>query len=445
MANELALLGGPKAIIANKEEIEKIFRWPIITKEAEDAVLEVLREGVMSGTEVTMQFEKEFSAWQGQKHCLCFNNGTSAILASMFAVGVGVGDEIICPSMTFWASVLPAYSLGATVVFADINSTTLCMDPASIEKCISEKTKAILVVHYIGHPADMDEIMSIAKKHNIIVIEDVSHAQGGFYKGRRLGTIGDISAMSLMSMKPFPIGEGGILMTDNLEYYERAIAFGHYNLFDDNIQTESLKPYAGLPMGGIKGRMHQLSAAVGKVQLKTIDEKITEIQKAMNYFWDKLKGVPGIKAHRVDESTGSNMGGWYTPHGLFETKELEGLSVTRFCEAIRAEGVNCIPGCNIPLHTHPLLQTVDIYGHGKPTRIAHAHRDVRELDKELPESELLGSRSYFIPWFKHLEPRIIDLYVDAFKKVSANYKELLAGDPGNPPTVGKWNFFKFGM
>ena len=444
MSSQLALLGGPKAITASPEERKKIFRWPIITKGAEDAVLEVLREGVMSGTEVTAQFEKEFSVWQKQKHCLCFNNGTSAILAAMFACGVGVGDEIICPSMTYWASVIPAYSLGASVVFADIDPVTLCIDPASIERCISEKTKAIMVVHYIGHPADMDSIMAIAKKHNIIVIEDVSHAQGGLYKGQRLGTFGHISAMSLMSMKPFPIGEGGILATDNLEYHERAIAFGHYNLFDENIQTESLKPYAGLPMGGIKGRMHQLSAAVGREQLKHIDKWTAEIRKAMNYFWDKLEGVPGIRAHRVDESTGSNMGGWYTPHGLYETKELGGLSVTRFCEAIVAEGADCIPGCNIPLHSHPLFQTLDIYGHGKPTRIAHSHRDVRELDKNLPESELLGSRSYFIPWFKQLEPGIIDQYAEAFKKVSSGYKELLVDDPGNPPTVGKWNFFKFG-
>jgi dTDP-4-amino-4,6-dideoxygalactose transaminase len=442
MIQKPAFLGGQKAVTIGPEEFRDMFHWPIITKEDEDAALEVLREGVMSGTGVTIEFEKEFAAWQEQKYALGFNNGTSALLAAMFACGAGVGDEIICPSLTYWASAAPAYSLGATVVFADIDPDTLCIDPACIERCISEYTKAIVAVHYTGHPADMDAIMGIAKKHNIKVIEDVSHAQGGLYKGRRLGTFGDVSAMSIMSMKPFPAGEGGILFTDNPEYYERAIAFGHYNFYGDNIKTESLKPYAGLPMGGIKGRMHQLTAAVGRVQLKYIDERTAEIRRAMNYFWDLLEGVPGIKAHRVDEKSGSTMGGWYTPLGLYKSEELGGLSVTRFCEAVKAEGAeNCRPGCNIPLHTHPMFRTLDIYGHGKPTRIANAHRDVRELDNYLPVTGKAGSHTYSIPWFKHFKPAIIEQYAEAFKKVSANYKELLRDDPGDPPAIGNWNFF----
>lgn len=396
----------------------------------------------MSGTDVTAEFEKEFAQWQGVKYALGFNNGTSSLQAAMFACGVGLGDEIICPSITYWASTAQVYSLGGTVVFADIHPETLCIDPADIEHRISDKTKAIMVVHYLSHPADMDPIMEIARKHNLKVIEDVSHAQGGLYKGRKLGTIGDVAAMSLMSGKSLAIGEAGILVTDDLEIYERALSLGHYEKFNANIQTEALKPYIGLPLGGYKYRMHQMSSAMGRVQLKYYDERCAEIRKAMNYFWDLLEGVPGIRAHRVPADSDSNMAGWYAARGLYRPDELGGLSVTRFAEAVRAEGaVDCYPGCNAALHTHALFNTCDVYGHGKPTRIANSARDVRELDN-LPVSEKIGTMTYAIPWFKHYRPELIEQHAEAFRKVAENYKDLLKDDPGNPPRLGGWHFFR---
>lgn len=439
--SELALFGGPKAIT---KDPGNLFTWPIVTKEDEEAVLDVLRNGAMSGTDITKEFENEFATWQGLDFALGFSTGTSAIQSAMFGCGVGVGDEIICPTITYWASGLQAYTLGATVVFANVDQNTLCIDPSDIEDKIGPRTKAIVVVHYTGHPADMDPIMAIAKKHNVKVIEDVSHAHGGMYKGRMVGTFGDVAAMSLMSGKSLAIGEAGILATNNREIYERAIAFGHYSRYSaDAMETEELKPHAGLPMGGYKYRMHQMSSAVGRVQLKYYDERMKEIRKGMNYFWDLLEGVPGIKAHRVDESTGSTMGGWYAPKGLYKSEELGGLSVTRFCEAVRAEGFeSCNPGCNLALHTHSLFQTLDVYGHGKPTRIANSDRDVRELDANLAPSEAVGTMTYSIPWFKHFEPKMIEEYANAFKKAAENYKELLKDDPGNPDEIGGWHFFQ---
>ena len=442
--SELALFGGPKAVTyegTGLNDGSDMFKWPIVTKEDEEAVLEVLRRGGMSGTDVTKQFEADYCAWSGSKYALGFCNGTASLHAAMYGCGVGRGDEVICPSVTYWASCTAAYSLGATVVFADNDLDTLCLDPTKLESKITPKTKAIVVVHYMGHPADMDPIMEIAKKHGVKVIEDVSHAQGGLYKGRKLGTIGDVAGSSLMSGKSLAIGEAGILQTDNIEIYERAIALGSYERFSKDIQTEYLKPLAGLPLGGYKHRMHQLSSAMGRVQLKYYDERCVEIRKAMNYFWDLLEGVPGVKAHRVDESTGSNMAGWYAAHGLYRPEELGGLSVTRFCEALRAEGVPASPGCNAALHSHELFRTADVYGDGKPTRIANSDYDVREMDKDLVNAEATGAHTYSIPWFKHYWPEVIEQYANAFKKVAANYKELLAEDPGNPAMIGGYHFF----
>jgi len=434
-AGKLALLGGSKAIGKDPGDM---FKWPIVTKEDEDAVLDVLRHGKMSDMDQTKLFEQEFASWIGKKYALATNNGTSALQSAMFGCKVGVGDEIICPSLTFWASILQCYSLGATVVFADIDPKTLCIDVKDIEGRITERTKAIMAVHYLGYPADMDAIMEIARKHSIRVIEDVSHAQGSLYKGGKVGTY-DVAGMSLMTYKSFAIGEAGILVTDDLETYERAVAWGHYRRFDESIKTESLKPFIGLPMGGYKYRMHQMSSTVGRVQLKYYDARIAEIDKAMNHFWDLLEGVPGIRAHRPPKGSGSTMGGWYAAHGIYKPEELGGLSVSRYTEAVRAEGVaTCFPGCNKPLHLHPLFITADIYGHGKPTRIANSNRDLREAKGSLPESERFGELVYEIPWFKHYRREIIEEYANAFRKASANYKELLAGDKGNPPDLGGW-------
>lgn len=435
----LALFGGEKAVSKDPGDI---FNWPVVTKEDEEAVLEVLRRGGMSDTDVTKQFEREFSAWQGTQYALGFNNGTASLLAAMYGCGVGVGDEVICPSITYWASAIPVFPLGGTVVFADIDPTSLCIDPVDIDRKITNRTKAIMVVHYLAHPADMDAIMAIARKHNIMVIEDFSHAQGGLYKGRKVGGIGDVGATSLMSGKSLVAGEAGMLVTNNRRIYERAIALGHYERFNDAIQSEELMPYAGLPLGGYKFRMHQLSSAMGRVQLKYYDGRCMEIRKAMNYFWDLLEGVKGIRAHRVDEKTGSNMAGWYAAHGLYVPEELGGLSVTRFCQAVAAEGAAIRPGCNTALHTHGLFKTCDVYGHGKPTRIANAETDVRRFDESLPVSEKIGALTYSIPWFTKYYPDVIAEYADAFRKVSENYQELLKEDPGNPQDLGGWHFFR---
>ena len=439
--SELALYGGQKTVLDYPDDT---FAWPIITEEDEEAVLAVLRTGRMSGIDVTVEFEKEFAAWNDAKYALAFSSGTAAIYTAMFACKVGIGDEIICPSITYWASAIQVFALGGTVVFADIDPETMCIDPKDLERCITPRTKAIVVVHYLGYPADMDPIMEIARKHGIKVIEDVSHAQGGLYKGRKLGTIGDVGAMSLMTGKSFPIGEGGMIVTNDREIYDRSIAFGHYERYNDsNIETEYLKEYAGLPMGGMKGRMHQLSSAMGRVQIKYFDQRSAETRKAMNYFWDLLEGVPGMRAHRVDEKTGSTMGGWYQCHGLYRAEELGGLSVSRFSQAVRAEGIrHTTPGVNQALHTHPVFQTADIYGHGKPTRIANSPEDVRKYDEQLPVSEKIGAMTYLVPLFKKYYPEVIKNHADAYKKVAANYRELLKEDGGDPEHIGVWHFAK---
>lgn len=440
MSSKLKLFGGSAA--KTQPSPKELFAWPYINREIEDAVLDVVRRNAMSANDITYKFEEEFAKWQGRKYAIAYCNGTLSLLSAMFAVGLGAGDEIICPAKTYWASCMQAALLGASVVFANVKPDTLCIDPSDLERCLGPRTKAIMVVHYSGYPCDMDEICAFANKHNLKVIEDVSHAQGGFYKGRKLGTFGDVAAMSLMSFKAFSCGEMGILVTDDVEAYERATAFSQHDRNNGKFitETEYLKKYYHLPLSGLKGRVNQVSSAIGLVRLKDYDEKIKEIQKAMNYFLDQMEGVKGFRAIRVDESEGSTMGGWYMPQALYVPEELENLPLSIYRDALLAEtGFYSSIGGNIPLHTHPSFNDLDLIGAGKPSRILHADRDVRELDKALQPT--MDIQCFGIPWFKKCIPEAIDVYVEAFKKVSDNYKELLEKAELRDAITGRWMGF----
>ena len=436
ITDALKLLGGPAEIGGNVPE--ELFRWPYVNEEIEQAVLDVLRKNKMSGSDITEKFEEEFAAWQQRKYAVAFSSGTMALQTAMYSVGLGAGDEIICPTKTYWASCASAYSLGVGVVFANVRRDTMCLDPDDLERCIGPRTKAIMVVHYCGYPADMDPICAIARKHGLKIIEDVSHAQGGRYRGRMLGTFGDVAAMSLMSLKSFSCGELGIFVTDDREIYERGLAYAHYNRNNDQWvrETEDLLPYHHLPLGGIKGRANQICTAIGRIRLRDYDERIAEIRRAMNYFLDLMEGTPGFHPVRVDESTGSNMAGWYCPQAMYAAEELGGLPLSRYLEAVEAEtGFHSEIGANFPLHTHPYFQTFDLFHAGKPTRILFTDRDVRELDKALAPSETIPCFS--IPWFVKYMPDEIERFANAYKKVSAHWQDLMDGRTGTD-AGGHW-------
>ena len=436
-----AILGGNRTL-EHENSPEELFHWPIFTEEDEAAVLDVFRNNKMSGNDVTAEFEKEFAAWQGRRFAVACCNGTMSLYAAMFAVGLKAGDELICPTKTYWASCLSAQNLGVSVVFANVDPDTLCLDPDDLPRCLGPRTKAIMVVHYKGYPCDMDRVMAFADAHGLMVIEDVSHAQGGHYKGRMLGTFGDVAAMSLMSGKSFACGELGVAVTDDRVCYERLLAFLHYERNEESLITDpALLPFLHLPLSGLKGRANQICTAIGRVQLKYYDARIREVRRANNYFFDGIEGLPGIRCHRVDESTGSDMAGWYIPCVVYHPEELGGLSPETVVRALTAE--TGFPfhllGGNFPLHTHPLFQTYDAWGLGRSSRVAFADRDVRELDKDLKRSEHIVVIE--TPYFRKLLPAQITRYADAFKKVAAQTDALLALDheQTNAAAAGQWH------
>ena len=425
----LAFHNGNKCVTAENPEM---FDWPIVTAEAEAAVLDVLRRRVMSGTDVTVQLEKDLAEYHGTEFALGYCNGTSAILGGMFGLGIGQGDEVICPSLTYWASAAPLLMLNAIPVFCDIDPDTLCLDPDDIQHRITPRTRAMIVVHLYGHPADMDRIQANADKHGLKILEDFSHAQGMLHKGHLAGTMSDVGCTSLMTGKSLACGEGGALITNDRSVYERAVAFGHYERMGSarygqtsaGISDPELQKYAGVPMGGFKHRMHQMSAAMCRVQLRSYNSRITEIQESMNFFWDQLDGVPGLQPHRVDPRSDSTMGGWYSPVGIYRADELGGLPISRFIEAVKAEGAHCGAAPNFPLHTHPVFQEADVYHLGSPAVCSFAETDRRQGPGTLPVAESTPHRIYQIPWFKHMRPEIIKEHATAFRKVAENADQL---------------------
>ncbi len=229
------------------------------------------------------EFEKQFSEKMGVKHTLAVNSGTSALIAALVAVGVGPGDEVILPGYTFFASISAIVVARAIPVIAEINES-LTLDPKSIEKSITERTKAIMVVHMVGHPAEMDKICAIAKKHNLYVIEDVAQACGGRFKGRYLGTWGTMGCTSLDAYKVIAAGEGGTITTDDDWFYMRAQSYHDTAACwrPDRYQKER-KP--GELFCGENYRMSELSAAVAIAQLRKLDK----INAATKAIYDQLK------------------------------------------------------------------------------------------------------------------------------------------------------------
>jgi len=246
-----------------------------------------------------------------------------------------------------------------------------------------------------------------------------------------------------MTGKALAVGEGGILFTDEKQVYERALLFGHY-IRHDEITLDELKPFAELPCGGAKHGIGQLSSAIGLVQLDLYPKQMAEIDKAMNYFCDLLEDTAGIKPIRPAKGTKTTKGGWYYPHFRYIAEELGGLSLSRFAQAVRAEGSICNPGCNKPLHPHPLFTSQDVYGHGRSTRIAFLDESAKIVQyvENLPVAEGITRRVFEVPWFKHYEPETIEEHAGAYKKVIKNYQELLPGDTDkDAETDGYSSFF----
>ncbi|MEN6465119.1 MAG: aminotransferase class I/II-fold pyridoxal phosphate-dependent enzyme [Syntrophaceae bacterium] len=261
-----AILGGTTCVKADSAAAN---RWPVLSGEDETAVLNIIRNGNLSTHHVIRELEDDYRNFTGRPYALAHCNGTAALLAAFFALGLKPGDEVLVPSATFWASVLPMLWVGAVPVFCESEDERLGPDPRDMERKITGRTRAIVVVHLWGMPAKMSEIFALARRHNLRIIEDASHSHGAAWRGRPCGSLGDISVFSLQGSKLAPAGEGGILLCTDYKYFERAACLGDITRIIE-LETEARR-FAATSFG-IKTRMAPLSAAIARVQLKNLED-----------------------------------------------------------------------------------------------------------------------------------------------------------------------------
>lgn len=287
-ASKLAIAGGNPVLRRSDYQ-----NWPIIGPDDRRLINEVLDSGIVAGGTAPQvaALEREWAEYIGTKYCLTTNSGTAALHMSLAAVGVGPGDEVITSAFTFLASASCALHQNAIPVFVDIDPRTYCMDPDKLEAAITERTKAIIPVHIQGLPADMDRIMAIARKHNLYVIEDACQAHGAMYKGRKVGSIGDIGTFSLNNYKNLPGGEGGLFNTDSLAYLEKGMLI---RCFGDEIDEVSHRRVYNASILGYMYRNQELPAAFARAQLLHLDE-YNDIRIAnANYLTQELAKIPGV-------------------------------------------------------------------------------------------------------------------------------------------------------
>ncbi|MBM7615382.1 UDP-4-amino-4,6-dideoxy-N-acetyl-beta-L-altrosamine transaminase [Alkaliphilus hydrothermalis] len=268
-----------------------------IDEEDIKAVVDVLRSDYLTTGPKIDEFEKKFAEYVGAKYAVAISNGTAALHGACYAAGIGKGDEVITTPITFAASSNAVLYCGGTPVFADIDPKTYNIDPQEIRKKITANTKAIIPVHYTGQPCDMDEIIKIAKEYNLIIIEDAAHGLGADYKGRKIGSIGDMTTFSFHPVKHITTGEGGMITTNDEELYNKLILFRTHGITRDKImlhnQEEGPWYYEQLVLG-YNYRMTDIQCSLGISQLKKLDGyvmKRREIAERYNKAFENIEGM----------------------------------------------------------------------------------------------------------------------------------------------------------
>jgi perosamine synthetase len=271
--------------------LESDYRIPVYEPDLRgheiEYVLDCMSSGWISGKgRYVSQFEEAFAAFCGVSYGISTFNGTVALDLALATLGIGPGDEVITSDLTFVATANAIRHVGAMPVFVDSEPETWNIDPNRIEEAITPATKAIIVVHLYGHPADMDPILNIASRYGLFVIEDAAEAHGALYKGRRVGSLGHLACFSFYGNKLITTGEGGMVVTDNAGLAERA-------RFLRGQAMHSTVPYYHLEVG-YNFRMTNLQAAIGLAQLERVDELISRKRQIAHWYADRISRLPGL-------------------------------------------------------------------------------------------------------------------------------------------------------
>jgi perosamine synthetase len=367
-----------------------------------ERVIEVLKGDYLTTGPYVKEFEDKVASYVGAKYAVAVCNGTAALHMACYAAGITTGDEVLVPAMTFAASSNCALYCGGIPVFVDIDPKTYNIDLKDLESKITEKTKAIIPVDFTGQSVDMDRIMEIADKFGLIVIEDGAHALGSEYKGKKVGTGAHMTEFSFHPVKPITTGEGGVVVTDNKEFYEKMMLFRTHGITRNNeLMTCNEGPwyYEQIDLG-CNYRITDLQCALGTSQMNRVDEFVNKRREIVSIYNKALKEVCEIVTPYEEEFSNS---GWH----IYVIKlKLEKLKVGRkeIFQALIAENI----GVNVhylPVYLHPYYQKL---GYKKGL---------------CPNAEQLYECMITLPLFPKMEQKDIEDVINAVKKVIEFYKK----------------------
>ncbi|MCE2414243.1 DegT/DnrJ/EryC1/StrS family aminotransferase [Candidatus Poribacteria bacterium] len=442
-----AVLGGVSVFEKTPDaSYPKLEQWSQVTEEEAQVVYEMTLQNELSGVSATVQeFERTWRERHQIRFALSLTNGTAALHSAMFGLGVGPGDEVICPTYTWMGSITPALTLMAKPVFCEVDPRTLLIDIADVRRRITPRTKAIVAVHLWGNVCDMDALMALSAETGVPVIEDCSHAHGASYKGIPCGSIGHAGAWSLQGSKPISGGEGGMLATNDVNVFERACLLGQVNRPAGVVgeTVEGLRYTHLPPMGlGVKFRAHPLAIGIAFVQLKKLDTLNANRRAYIQEISDGLREIPGVSP--IETYPGAESAGFFGFPIHYHEEEMHGLSAPVFADALRKEGVlannNPYPlvvGDGVPVFSgsrfptnsnpYPLLHTLPLFTHGLDMymggRGALCTSDMGGTFEtyapgDLPVTERTCSQLIFLPLLTEPVAGAVSGILEAIRKVS---------------------------
>jgi dTDP-4-amino-4,6-dideoxygalactose transaminase len=410
--SKLAINEGPAEATELKQKIPK---WPTSSVKVRKALLEVLDSGrwcrIYAGSKAE-QFEKSFATYQDAKHGIAVANGTVSLELALKTGGIGFGDEVLVPAVTFIASASAITEVGAVPQFVDVDPETAAMSPASLEDTITDRTRAVMVVHYGGYPVDFDKILPTVKRNDLFLVEDCAHAHGTEWKGHKIGAIGDMGSFSFQESKSLAAGEGGIVLTDNDELAERARLI-------HNIGRIVGRPGYEHFLLSSNYRLSELQAALLLAKMDDLPHDVDEKDINSKYLAKKLSRIGGVEPLRRDPRITKR--GYYFFIIRYDKEKFSGLPKTRFLEALNAEGVPAGTGYGMPLYKQPAFKKENLKG-----IIPKGFNTLDYARLCLPGAEKFTSEEVTLPHPILLSGNEgLDLVVKSIQKIKENVDELL--------------------
>jgi len=394
---KLAVLGGKPV----RNDFLPPFK-PMIGNEEIDEVIDTLKSDWITAGPKTHRFEEMFKEYIGCKHAITVNSCTAALHLSLVANKIGKGDEVITSPFTFAATADVIEHQNATPVFIDIDRETYNIDPAKIEKKITEKTKAIIPVHYAGHPCEMDDILRIARKNNLIVIEDAAHAIGAVYKNKKIGSIGDITCFSFYATKNLTTAEGGMVTTNNTKVAEKIRILRLHGISKDAWKRYSSEGswYYEILYPGYKDNMTDIQASIGICQLKKFAKMQKRREEISKRYREEFEDMPEIIIPTVRKYVRH---AWHLYPIQLRT-ELLRIDRNKFIEALKAENIGTSVHF-IPIHLHPYYR--NRYGFKRG---------------DFPIAESVYDHEISLPIYPKMTNKDVEDVIAGVKKIVAYYR-----------------------